>query len=82
MSIYRMTLRFDLNRPEERQAVSFLRQLDRAQHLSRNRFVIDAVLKQVEAADNAGGNGLTLDQIRQVIREEFQNAERSGAFTL
>ena len=41
MSIYRMTLRFNLEDETERKAAEFLKQLDRKEYKSKNHFVID-----------------------------------------
>lgn len=64
MDIYRITTRFDLNNEAEKHAADYLRGL---QHGKGNRFVIDAVLAQI----NGSSSTMLLEQIRQVVREEI-----------
>ena len=61
MQIKRMTLRFDLDNPEDRQAWEYLRGLNPA---SMNRAVL-AIVNQAEQAARIGG------MVRGIIREEL-----------
>ena len=66
MSKYRINVRFDLDNPKEANAAQYLQALDK----SRNAFMITAVLKEMQRQTST--NGILLDDIRQVIREELQ----------
>ena len=61
MQIKRMTIRFDLDNPEDRQAWEYLRGLNPA---SMNRAVL-AIINQAEQANRIGG------MVRSIIREEL-----------
>ena len=61
MQIKRMTLRFDLDNPEDRQAWEYLRSLNPA---SMNRAVL-AIVNQAEQAERISG------MVRSIIREEL-----------
>ena len=61
VQIKRMTIRFDLDNPEDRQAWEYLRGLNPA---SMNRAVL-AIINQVEQANRIG------DMVRSIIREEL-----------
>ena len=64
MQIKRMTIRFDLDNPEDRQAWEYLRGLNPA---SMNRAVL-AIVNQAEQAARIGG------MVRGIIREELSAA--------
>lgn len=64
MQIKRMTIRFDLNNPEDRQAWEYLRGLNPA---SMNRAVL-AIINQAEQVARIGGI------VRSIIREELSAA--------
>lgn len=66
MQIKRMTLRFDLDNPEDRQAWEYLRGLNPA---SMNRAVL-AIVNQAEQAARIGS------MVRGIIREELSAALR------
>ena len=66
MQIKRMTIRFDLDNPEDRQAWEYLRSLNPA---SMNRAVL-AIVNQAEQAARIGG------MVRGIIREELSAALR------
>lgn len=66
MQIKRMTIRFDLDNPEDRQAWEYLRGLNPA---SMNRAVL-AIVNQAEQAARIGG------MVRGIIREELSAALR------
>ena len=68
MQIKRMTLRFDLDNPEDRQAWEYLRGLNPA---SMNRAVL-AIVNQAEQAARIGG------MVRGIIREELCAALRQA----
>ncbi len=61
VQIKRMTIRFDLDNPEDRQAWEYLRGLNPA---SMNRAVL-AIINQAEQANRIGG------MVRSIIREEL-----------
>ena len=64
VQIKRMTIRFDLDNPEDRQAWEYLRGLNPA---SMNRAVL-AIVNQAEQAARIGG------MVRSIIREELSTA--------
>lgn len=66
MSKYRINVRFDLDKPKEANAAQYLQALDK----SRNAFMITAVLNEMQRQTST--NGVLLEDIRQVIREELQ----------
>ena len=73
MSKYRINVRFDLDKPMEANAAQYLQSLDK----SRNAFMITAVLKEMQRQTST--NGILLDDIRQVIREELQEVSLVAA---
>ena len=66
MSKYRINVRCDLDKPKEANAAQYLQSLDR----SRNAFMVTAVLNEMQRQTST--NGVLLEDIRQVIREELQ----------
>jgi len=66
MSKYRINVRFDLDKPKEANAAQYLQSMDR----SRNAFMVTAVLNEMQRQTST--NGVLLEDIRQVIREELQ----------
>lgn len=69
MSVYRMTLRFNLEDAQERGAAEYLQNL---RHGDGNRFVVGAVLARIQA-ENTGPVDLTLlNSIRRIFREEMR----------
>lgn len=66
MSKYRINVRFDLDKPKEANAAQYLQALDK----SRNAFMVTAILKEMQRQTST--NGVLLEDIRQVIREELQ----------
>ena len=66
MSKYRINVRFDLDKPTEAKAAQYLQVLNK----SRNAFMVTAVLNEMQRQSSA--NGVLLEDIRQVIREELQ----------
>ena len=68
---YRINVRFDLDAPEEQQAVEFLRNLSAADKRSRNQFIVDAVIAHIRQAEVE--RDFTLDDIQRVVREELKS---------
>lgn len=68
MSKYRINVRFDLDKPMEANAAQYLQSLDK----SRNAFIVAAVINEIQRQSST--SGILLDDIRQVIREELQEA--------
>lgn len=68
--VYRLNVRFDLTKPQEREAVAYLNQLNEIDRKSRNRFIVEAINEQIRRRNAA--YVFTLDDIRQVIQEEMQ----------
>ena len=63
---YRINVRLDLDKPMEANAAQYLQSLDK----SRNAFMVTAVLNEMQRQTST--NGVLLEDIRQVIREELQ----------
>ena len=68
MSKYRINVRFDLDKPKEANAAQYLQALNK----SRNAFIVTAVLNEMQRQTSA--SSFLLEDIRQVIREELQEA--------
>ena len=68
MSKYRINVRFDLDKPTEAKAAQYLQVLNK----SRNAFIVAAVINEIQRQSST--SGILLDDIRQVIREELQEA--------
>ena len=66
MSKYRINVRFDLDKPKEAKAAQYLQSLDK----SCNAFMVTAVLNEMQRQTST--NGVLLEDIRQVIREELK----------
>ena len=68
MSVYRITVRFNLEDSEERSAAEYLQGL---KHGDCNRFVVNAVLTRVRAENTNVADPTLLDSIRRIFREEM-----------
>ena len=71
MSIYRMTLRFNLEDETERKAAEFLKQLDRREHKSKNHFVIDLITAYIDSLNKEQQDNDLIEKIRLMFREEI-----------
>ena len=69
MSVYRITVRFNLEDDEERGAAEYLQSL---KHGDCNRFVVKAVLARIQAENANAVDPTLLDNIRRIFREEVQ----------
>jgi len=69
MSVYRMTLRFNLEDAQERGAAEYLQKL---RHGDGNRFVVGAVLARIQAENADPVDFILLNSIRQIFREEMR----------
>ena len=69
MSVYRMTLRFNLEDAQERGAAEYLQKL---RHGDGNRFVVTAVLAHIRNENANAVDPTLLDSIRRIFREEMQ----------
>ncbi len=69
MSVYRMTLRFNLEDALERSAAEYLQNL---RHGDGNRFVVSAVLARIKEDSACKVDSTLLDSIRRIFREEMQ----------
>lgn len=74
MGVYRITTRFDLSNEAEKRAADYLKSL---KHGEGNRFVIDAVLAQIDGDDTR-----LVEQLRQMFREEIRAIAVSSAATI
>ena len=73
MSKYWINVRFDLDKPKEAKAAQYLQALDK----SRNAFIVTAILNEMQRQTST--NGVLLEDIRQVIREELQEVSFAAA---
>lgn len=73
MSKYRINVRFDLDKPMEENAAKYLQTINK----SRNAFMVTAILNEMQRQTST--NGVLLDDIRQVIREELQEVSFAAA---
>ena len=71
MSIYRMTLRFNLEDETERTAAEFLKQLDRKAYKSKNRFVVELIAAYADSLNKERLEDELLEKIRLMFREEI-----------
>ena len=69
MSVYRITVRFNLEDREERNAAEYLQGL---RYGEGNRFVVNAVLAWIKEDSAAMINPTLLNSIRQIFREEMR----------
>lgn len=68
MSIYRMTLRFNLEDETERKAAEFLQQLDRTQNKSKNHFVIGLITAYIDNLNKDQQEDIFVEKIRLMFR--------------
>ena len=73
MGVYRITTRFDLSNEAEKRAADYLKSL---KHGEGNRFVIDAVLAQIDGDDTK-----LVEQLRRMFREEIKAIPVTAAAT-
>ena len=71
MSIYRMTLRFNLEDETERNAAEFLKQLDRKAYKSKNRLVVELIAAYADSLNKERLEDELLEKIRLMFREEI-----------
>ena len=71
MSIYRMTLRFNLEDETEYKAAEFLKQLDRKEYKSKNHFVIDLITAYIDSLNKEQQDNDLIEKIRLMFREEI-----------
>lgn len=63
---YRLNLRFRLDNSKEKQVADYLQSL---QGISRNKFVIEAIISYIEKQNT---KALTIDDIRSIFKEELK----------
>lgn len=73
MSIYRMSLRFNLEDETERNAAEFLKQLDRKAYKSKNRFVIELIAAYIDSLNKNQQEDTLIEKIRLMFREEISD---------
>ena len=78
--VYRLNVRFDLNNAEEVEAVRFLQELSDTDRKSRNRFIVTAVLEQIQRQGKS--YDFSLEDIRQIIKEELQGLSVAASVAL
>ena len=78
--VYRLNVRFDLHNAEEAEATTYLQNLSSSDRKSRNRFIVNAVLEQIRRQGKS--YDFSLDDIRQVFKEELQGLSVAAPVTL
>ena len=76
MSYYRLNVRFNLENERERLAAEYLQKLPEKEGLTRNRFAVEALCEHLSY--KADGKKLLLEEIRQMLREEFKAVSLSA----
>ena len=66
-NFYRLNLRFNLDNPRERKAVDYLKSLSETGAVSRNQFIVDAVISGIENTQP-----LTIEDVQRVVRKELE----------
>ena len=72
--VYRLNVRFDLTKPQEREAVAYLNQLNEIDRKSRNRFIVEAITEQIRRRNAA--YDFTLDDL-PTEKEELSEEQRA-----
>ncbi len=72
MSSYQVTIRFNLDKPEEQRAAAFLQCLDRKRFKSCNHFLIELINAYQDRAQREQQDDVLVEKIRQMFREEIQ----------
>ncbi len=68
---YRINVRFDMRKEQEKAAVEYLKNLSEKGSQTRNRFIVDAVIETIQRKQN--DTGISLDDIRTMFREELKS---------
>ena len=79
MSVYRITVRFNLEDDEERSGAEYLQGL---KHGDCNRFVVSAVLARIRAQSAKEADPILLSSIRQIFRVEMQTLPPTQEITV
>ena len=74
--VYRINVRFDLANEKEARAAEHLRELKENGGKSRNRFIVDAIIKEIESKHD---RCFTHDELRRIIREELKTVSLARA---
>ena len=72
MNEYRINVRFNLCDERQRETADFLSHLDRERYGSRNALAVTAICAYVDQLRGKGQSELSLESIRQLLREEMQ----------
>ena len=74
---YRINVRFDLRKERERDAADYLAKLSEQSSVTRNRFIVDAVIEAIRRQQS--GTDISLAEIRAMFREELQSVSLVSA---
>lgn len=67
---YRINVRFDMSKKQERTAAEYLGKLSEKSSGTRNRFIVNAIIEAIDRKE--GDDSITLDDIRAMFREELK----------
>ena len=73
--LYRLNIRFDLTKPNERRVYEALQSYDRQKHGSINSLAIKAIGNYLERLERPYLCDFTLDDVRSVVRDELRDIE-------
>lgn len=68
---YRINVRFDMSKEPERTAAEHLGKLSEKSSGTRNRFIVNAIIKAIDREES--GESFSLDDIRAMFREELKS---------
>ena len=68
---YRINVRFDLRKESEKEAAEHLAKLSEQSSVTRNRFIVDAVIEAIRRQQS--GKDVSLEDIRAMFRKELQS---------
>ena len=68
---YRINVRFDMNKEQEKNAAEYLIKLSECGSQTRNRFIVNAVIEAIRRKES--GDVFTLENIRAMFREELKS---------
>lgn len=71
----RISVRFDLDDPEQRRVFDALHSIDRSTEKSMNAILLKAAAEYLDRLEHPYSCGFTLDELRELLREELQGIE-------
>ena len=68
---YRINVRFDMSKEQERTAAEYLGKLSEKSSGTRNRFIVNAIIEAIDRKES--DDSISLDDIRAMFREELKS---------